>query len=689
MVHRLTSGKTLPDEVLSQVTSKSDGVPIFVEELTRMLLESDLLKEAGDHYELTGPLTALAIPSTLQDSLTARLDRLSSAREVAQLAAVLGREFTYELIHAISPLAEEMLGSHLQQLVDAEFLYQRGLPPDANYTFKHALIQDAAYESLLRSRRQQYHQQSARALGERFSDTMDAQPELLAHHYFEAGLTQEAVTYWLRAGEQALSIYAWEEALAHFQRGLRARAVPLSGTETARDAEVAALLFGLARAQSGTTTLEGEMGETVNILSRAFEFYADSGDADQCLAITEYPLPIILGRRTGMHNLIARALQLVPPDSQRAGALLSRYGQVMGRQEGDYDAAQEAFARAVTIARKNDDSVLEYRTLANAIYVDFFHLRFENCLEKTLRAIDLSGKVDDPTAASMTHYGAAQLLSAIGDAQGARVQATACLAVVEHLRDKYRLSGGYYCLIHLTQLEGDLAGARDLSNRALAVSDDDNRILAPRADIEYELGDFDAGDYYLQQLMPRVSEGALEPDSLRSNVALVILLGARRGRRIDRCDIAEAVATSILSSRLATPMISLRASACLALLAIQRADDTAAADQYTYLKPMLGKMLSPPLTVDRLLGLLSQTMGNLDQAAAHFEDALVFCRKAGYRPELAWSCCDYADMLRERDGAGDRAKAIALLDESLAISSELGMRPLMERVLSRREILGA
>ncbi len=165
MIGRLTGGITMPEEVLSQVAAKSDGVPIFVEELTRMLLESDLLKEVGDHYELTGPLVPLAIPSTLQDSLTARLDRLSSAREVAQLGAVLGREFTYDLIKAVSPLDGELLDNHLQKLVNAEFLYQRGLPPDANYIFKHTLIQDAAYESMLRSNRQQYHRQVAQAMG--------------------------------------------------------------------------------------------------------------------------------------------------------------------------------------------------------------------------------------------------------------------------------------------------------------------------------------------------------------------------------------------------------------------------------------------------------------------------------------------------------------------------------------------
>ena len=153
--------------------------------------------------------------------------------------------------------------------------------------------------------------------------------------------------------------------------------------------------------------------------------------------------------------------------------------------------------------------------------------------------------------------------------------------------------------------------------------------------------------------------------------------------------IAEAAADAILSDQIVIPFQALYANAGLALLAVQKGDQSAAAEHYDSLQGQRNTMIWNVSSVDRLLCLLSQTMGDLGQAAKHFEDALAFCRKAGYRPELAWTCCDYADALRERDAKGDRAKAITLLDESLAISSELGMRPLMERVLSRREILGA
>ena len=149
MMTSLTGGKALPAEVVEQVVAKTDGVPLFVEELVKMILESGLVQEEADRYVLTGPLPPLAIPSTLHDSLMARLDRLSTARELAQLGAVLGREFAYELLQAVSPLDEATLQQGLAQLVDAELVYQRGVPPRSRYVFKHALIQDAAYQSLL------------------------------------------------------------------------------------------------------------------------------------------------------------------------------------------------------------------------------------------------------------------------------------------------------------------------------------------------------------------------------------------------------------------------------------------------------------------------------------------------------------------------------------------------------------
>jgi class 3 adenylate cyclase/tetratricopeptide (TPR) repeat protein len=220
MVDNLTGGKTLPAEVVQQIVTKTDGVPLFIEELSKMVLEAGWLRAADDHYELIGSLPPLAIPATLQDSLMARLDRLAPVREIAQLGATLGREFSYELLQGVSPVDEETLQHGLRQLVEAELVYQRGVPPQATYFFKHALIQDTAYHSLLKSTRQQYHHKIAQVLEGRFSELTATQPELLAHHYTEAGLIAQAIPYWQKAGQRASQRSAHVEAISHLTKGL-------------------------------------------------------------------------------------------------------------------------------------------------------------------------------------------------------------------------------------------------------------------------------------------------------------------------------------------------------------------------------------------------------------------------------------------------------------------------------------
>jgi class 3 adenylate cyclase/predicted ATPase len=217
---RVAHGKALPAEVVEQVVAKTDGVPLFVEELTKMVLESGLLQEREERYALSGPLPPLAIPTTLHDSLMARLDRLAAVKGLAQLGATLGREFSYELLQAVAPWGEDTLRQGLHQLVAAEFLYQQGLPPQATYRFKHALIQDAAYQSLLRSTRQLYHQRIAQVLEGHFPETVETQPELVAQHYTAAGRAERAVVYWQRAGQQASDRSAHLEAINHFTTGI-------------------------------------------------------------------------------------------------------------------------------------------------------------------------------------------------------------------------------------------------------------------------------------------------------------------------------------------------------------------------------------------------------------------------------------------------------------------------------------
>jgi class 3 adenylate cyclase/tetratricopeptide (TPR) repeat protein len=222
LVTHVVGDKALPPAVLQEMVCKTDGVPLFVEELTKAVLASGLLEEREDRYALPGPLPPLAIPATLHDALLARLDRLAAAKVVAQLGATIGRTFAYDVVQAVAPLDAATLQGALAQLVEAEVVVQRGLPPQATYTFKHALIQDAAYQSLLRSTRQQYHQRIAQVVAERFPETAETQPEVLAQHYTAAGLHAQALSYWQRAGQRALERSAHREAVGSFEQALSA-----------------------------------------------------------------------------------------------------------------------------------------------------------------------------------------------------------------------------------------------------------------------------------------------------------------------------------------------------------------------------------------------------------------------------------------------------------------------------------
>ena len=220
LVEQIAGGKTLPNEVVAQIADRTDGVPLFVEELTKSVLESGLLREEADRYVLDRALPPLAIPTSLHASLTARLDRLASVQHVAQIGAAIGRQFSYRLLHAVSGSPEDGLQAALGRLVASQLVFQRGTPPDAVYSFKHALVQDAAHGSLLRNARQQLHRQIAEALETDTPELMESQPELLAQHYEEAGLVEKAVDYWSKAGHRSVTRSAMAEAAAQFQKGL-------------------------------------------------------------------------------------------------------------------------------------------------------------------------------------------------------------------------------------------------------------------------------------------------------------------------------------------------------------------------------------------------------------------------------------------------------------------------------------
>ena len=221
IIAEVTKGKALPDEVTEHILARTDGVPLFIEELTSTLLESGLMRETPDRYVLDGPLPPRAIPATLQASLVARLDRLVSGKDLAQIGAAIGREFSHELIAAVASLTPVDLDAALKRLTESGLISRRGTVPDATYSFKHALVQDAAYATLLKSRRQQLHASIGNVLVERFPKLAESLPEVVAHHFTEAGLATEAIDYWRKAGQKANARSANREALKSFAQALR------------------------------------------------------------------------------------------------------------------------------------------------------------------------------------------------------------------------------------------------------------------------------------------------------------------------------------------------------------------------------------------------------------------------------------------------------------------------------------
>ena len=348
--------------MLAQIVAKTDGVPLFVEELTKNVLESGLLIEEPDRYRLDGPLPPLAIPSTLQDSLMARLDRLAAVKEIAQIGAAIGREFSYPLLNAVVGRDEATLRSTLAQLEDSELVFRHGAPPDARYAFKHALVQDTAYESLLKSRRQILHRKITETLREQFPDIVAAEPELLAHHFTQAGLTAPAIEFWGKAGDLALRRSAFKEAIAHLGKAIEMTEA-LAGPGDA-DATSAKLKLQVAYGNAMIAAHGHGAPETLAAFRRAHELGADAADVDSRFSsnyglwagsYVHGDLPGMLGpAQAFLHDVELR------PGSPEAGVAHRAYG-VTQWFIGNYSEAHAHLEQAVAIFYPERDRDLAFR----------------------------------------------------------------------------------------------------------------------------------------------------------------------------------------------------------------------------------------------------------------------------------------------------------------------------------------
>ena len=313
----------LPDELIERIVDRTDGVPLFVEELTKSVLESGILREAADRYVIDRALPPLTIPTNLRASLRARLDRLGPVRDVAQIGAAIGREFSYELLHAVSRLPEDELQIALARLVSSELVFQRGTPPDAVYAFKHALVQDAAHESLLRRARQQMHAHIAEALEAHSPELMESQPELFARHYAEAGLAEKSVAYWGKAGRRSVSRSAMAEAASQLQNGLDQLALlPDNRQRWQQELELRSLQGAALRAGKGIGA-----AETGQAYARAHDLWKQLGSPLEFIEIPwgQSRYHMYRGEWDQAQSVAEDLLCLSPQRNDAAGLVLGHY----------------------------------------------------------------------------------------------------------------------------------------------------------------------------------------------------------------------------------------------------------------------------------------------------------------------------------------------------------------------------
>ena len=356
--------------------------------------------------------------------------------------------------------------------------------------------------------------------------------------------------------------------------------------------------------------------------------------------------------------------------------------------DGNYQGARESLDRALAIARREINIDLEMRSFNSLSQVELWHLHLEDSLKSSLMAIDLAVAASDIRTEVASRYWAGLASSALGDSEESSRQALAILEPAQRLQDRYWLASAHQILAGLHTRHGEWQTAREAIQRGLDLLPLDPRLLSLRITLEANVGDKEQVDFYLERLEGVVRQSDRRPNTTHSSLAMISPMIRSILDPVKHPIAGEDSIKVVLSSPFATPYFSAWARIGAALTAVIEADPIAAGEQYPPLKESAGTYIFVA-SVDRMLGLLADTMGNPEDAGAHFEDALNFCRRSDYRPELAWTYFDYANALLRRKRESDSTKTLTLLNDCLSISTELGMKPLMERCQQRLEQLKA
>ena len=490
--------------VVDTVYTHTDGNPYFLTELVRLLDSQGELENAG-----AGGPDSLRIPEGVREVIGQRLNRLSEeCNIVLTTASVIGREFRLD---QLAPLVDQFSEDQVLEALEARLIEEMPQAP-GRYQFAHRLAQETLTQEISLTRRVRLHARIATALEELYGENADPQAAELAYHFAQAETVTGAdklVRYSLLAGEQALAAYAYEEALAIFQRALEIKRgqAPSARTAMAVDGDSAALLFGLARAQLAILVRQAYQ-EPVRNLRLSFDYYVEANDVDAALAVAEHPIPRPPFIDIGRNRLLSDALALVPPDSLHAGLLLTELGTALYHETYDVEAAQEVFGRAVTIAQGEGDQALEMRVLTYSAEVDLWTAKWEEGSQNGRRAIELANRLHDLMFLVNATYTTSRGLVATGETQDAQRLSQAALAPAEDLRNLTGLTDILWVNGTLCRLVGNWEDGMSFLQRGLGYRGEGARIHSDLAVLYHQTGELVLGRESIESVMANPPAGA-------------------------------------------------------------------------------------------------------------------------------------------------------------------------------------
>ena len=676
----LTAGIEAPRELVDAVHTHTEGNPLFITEVVRLLaLQGEL--QSGDSSEERQ--WDLGIPEGVREVIGRRLDRLSPrCNEVLTVAAVVGKSFTAVLLDRLSEdISKDRLVEVLEEALFAKVIEELH-DTVGHYQFTHSLVRQTLIEELTLTRRVRLHARIAEQLESLYGDEADKHAAELVTHFAQAEtlLGRERIAHYsLLAGEEALSAFAYEEAIEHFERGVAAK------EEAPMDAETARLESGLGRAMGVAIGLSED---AFSHSRHAFEYFEMNGDTGSAVNVA-MDLWFGMANPAITRPLLERALKYVPADSVEAGFIMLKIG---FRSPGDSER-EEVFRRVLAISRQQEAPALEMRLMVYWSLWEFDRQNTSGVLERSYRAIELAQMVDDPILTLIAHYRASVALGEQGRYDEATTQAAAALIAGERTQHLLWFQNALIQAARLAMLKGQWQDAREHSDRSLRLplspgspGASATTALFIRSYLEYQTGNLEAGNGLVVQYAEvarflRILEGGRAHvrkglPRQESMLACRIPIDARISGATALLDVAEAAGKLVLSVPACAYDLT-RARIGLGLIAALRGEAEAAEEQYRALMPApLNWVDGPGGEPRRLLGIIAHAAGRIDEAVRQFEESLRFCRKADYPTELAWTCFEYAGALVAGHAAADGKKALTLLEEGSAIAEELGMVPL-------------